>query len=356
MLSDCFKKVVKGHDLSEDEAYACIREMIGDESNDILMAGFLTALAIKGETVPEITGFVKGMRQAAVPLKIKVSPLTDSCGTGGDVLKTFNVSTAAGIIAAACGVKMAKHGNRSITSKCGGADILEALGVNIEADKATVERCIHKVGFGFMYAPLFHPAMRRFMPIREGLGIRTIFNIIGPLISPVNAEIHLLGVFHPDYVEIVAEVLRNLKVSRAMVVHGYDAQGNPAMDEISILGKTKVALVWGDELSVQEIYPEDLGVKRAEKSDIMAAESREENIRIIRAVLSGCKDTAQDEARLNLCLINSAALLYLAGKVDNIKEGVTLAGEVIYSGKALEKLNELIMVSNQAPAINSMTK
>ena len=199
---------------------------------------------MKGETVDEITGFVKAMRKVSISVSPDINaPLVDTCGTGGDKLKTFNISTISAIIAASCGVAVAKHGNRSITSKCGGADVLEALGVNIDCNAKEVERCMEQAGIGFMFAPNFHPAMKHVMPIRQQIGTRTVFNILGPLTSPASADIQLLGVFDPKYVDIMANVLRKLDIKHAMVVHGFDEEGNPAMDEISTIGKTKVAFV-----------------------------------------------------------------------------------------------------------------
>ncbi len=348
MIEEGILKVVSKKDLNEFEAYNCMIEMISGQASPVQMASFLTALAVKGESVDEITGFVKAMRSSC----IKISPLidqllVDTCGTGGDSFKTFNVSTTAAIVAASSGVVIAKHGNRSITSKCGGADILEALGVNINCDARGVERCLETAGIGFMFAPNFNPAMKNVMPVRKELGIRTVFNILGPLTSPANAEIQLLGVYDPEYVESIAEVLKNLGVKRAMVVHGYDENDNPAMDEISTIGKTRVAFLDKGKITVQEICPEEFGITRCNPEHIKAPESIGENLEVVKTVLRGDNSTEEEDARLKLCLVNAAAILFIAGNAPNIEEGVKIALESIESGRSLRKLDEFIKISNE---------
>src|SRR5664280_1131278 len=316
MIGEGLAKVVSKLDLSEDEAYNCMIEMVNGEADEFQSAAFLTALAVKGESVGEITGFVKAMRSVGIVISPKLEyPLVDTCGTGGDRFKTFNVSTTSAIIAASSGVAVAKHGNRSITSKCGGADILEALGVNINCNADGVRVCLEKTGMGFMFAPNFHPAMKSMMPLRKKLGIRTGFNILGPLTSPANAEIQLLGVFEPDYVDLIAEVLKNLGVKRAMVVHGYDENDKPAMDEISTIGKTRIAYLENGVIKIEEVYPEDFGVKRSDPIYIKAPETIEDNLKVVKAVLEGKNTSKEEDARLNLCLVNTAAILFIAGKV-----------------------------------------
>ena len=347
MIEKCIAKVVSNTNLSEYEAYNCMLEMVSGDAEEIQSAAFLTALSIKGESAEEITGFVKAMRSVCIEISPRLdSPLVDTCGTGGDIFKTFNVSTTSAIIAASAGVAIAKHGNRSITSKCGGADILEALGVNINCNASEVELCLENAGMGFMFAPNFHPAMKKMMPIRKKLGIRTVFNILGPLTSPANADIQLLGVFDPEYVDIIAQVLKNLGVKRAMVVHGYDENDEPAMDEISTIGKTRVAFLEKDHIKVEEIYPEDFGLKRCNPKFIKAPETIEENLEVVKSVLNGKNSSNEDNARLEICLVNTAAILFLAGKAKNLEEGVKIAINSIESGMALEKLLKLIDVSN----------
>jgi anthranilate phosphoribosyltransferase len=347
MLSECLKIVASGENLTEDESYQSMLEIIKGQSNKVKVGALLTALSIKGETVPEITGFVRAMREASLKVYSSQKPLVDTCGTGGNTLKTFNVSTAAALISASCGVTIAKHGNRSITSKCGGADILEALGVNINCNPREVEYCLDNVGMGFMFAPLFHPAMKNVAGVRKELGIRTIFNILGPLTSPACADIQLLGVFDPDYVEPMAQVLKNLKIKRAMVVHGYDSSDNPALDEISIVGKTKIALLEQNKVEVFELYPEDFGIRNTIEKHIIAPDTINENLDIFLDVLNGRLTTFKEESRLNLCLVNAAAILFIAGKVSSLEDGMNVALESVQRGYALHKLNEFIRVSNE---------
>jgi anthranilate phosphoribosyltransferase len=347
MIEKSIAKVVSKTNLNEYEAYNCMLKMVSGEAEEIQSAAFLTALSIKGESAEEITGFVKAMRSVCIEISPRLeSPLVDTCGTGGDIFKTFNVSTTSAIIAASAGVVIAKHGNRSITSKCGGADILEALGVNINCNAKEVEECLENAGIGFMFAPNFHPAMKKMMPIRKKLGIRTVFNILGPLTSPANADIQLLGVFDPEYVDIIAQVLKNLGVKRAMVVHGYDENDKPAMDEISTIGKTRVAFLEKGRIKVEEIYPEDFGLKTCNPKFIKAPETIEENLEVVKSVLNGKNSSNEDNARLEICLVNTAAILFLAGKAKNLEEGVQKAKNSIESGMAIEKLLKLIEVSN----------
>jgi anthranilate phosphoribosyltransferase len=347
MILECLKKLVSHRDLDEDEAYQCMMEMISGQTNDVQTAALLTALAMKGETVEEITGFVKAMRNACLTVSsVGDAPLVDVCGTGGDIFKTFNVSTTAGIIAASCGVTIAKHGNRNITSKYGGANILEALGVDINCDAPGVESCLQKAGIGFMFAPNFHPSIKNVMPVRQELGIRTVFNILGPLTSPAHADIQLLGVFAPEYVELIAKVLQNLEVKRAMVVHGFDQADNPAMDEISTIGKTRVAVLENGEIELQELYPEDFGLKRANPKDIKALDSLQENLDVVNGVLKGKMESNEEQARLDLCLANAGAIIFISGEAKSLKEGVETARKAVLSGKALGKLDEFVKVSN----------
>ena len=343
MIAGCIKKVTSLEDLNEKEAYECMTQIMNGNASDIQIASFLTSLSMKGETVPEITGFVKAMREVCVPVLPDINaPLVDTCGTGGDTLKTFNISTISAIIAASCGVVIAKHGNRSITSKCGGADILEALGVTIDCGRDEVEKSMENAGVGFMFAPNFHPAMKYVMPVRRELNIRTVFNILGPLTSPANADMQLLGVFDPGYVEPVASVLKNLGVKKAMVVHGFDSSGNPAMDEISTLGKTKVAILDNGEIDIKEIYPEDFGIQRTREELIKASSDLDENVQIAIDVLKGKEGNETEKARLELCLVNAAAILFITGIASNLPEGVDIARKAVESGAALKKLDDFV--------------
>jgi anthranilate phosphoribosyltransferase len=348
MIAKYLKKVVSYQDLTEKEAYECMMDIISGKAADVHIAAFLSSLSTKGESIGEITGFVRAMRQVCIKVSPHLNhPLVDTCGTGGDRFKTFNVSTISAIIAASCGVTIAKHGNRAITSKCGGADILEALGVKIEVDAKDVEKCLEDIGIGFMFAPNFHPAMKYVMPVRQEMGIRTVFNILGPLSSPANADIHLMGVFDPKYVEIMAKVLQNLGVKRAMVVHGFDEEGNIAMDEISIIGKTMAAILDDGQIKLQELHPDDFGLELVDKQLIGSAETMRENLIITLDVLHGKRETQEQCARMDLCLANTGAILFLAGKAENLKDGVLMARNAIKRGLTTQKLEEFIRISNK---------
>lgn len=350
-IGDCMinyiKKVVSGDNLSEEESFECMEKIISGEFSDLHIGAFLTAFATKGETTEEITGFARAMRQACVPINISADlNLVDTCGTGGDALKTFNVSTAASIIASSAGVNVAKHGNRAVTSSCGGADILEYAGVKIDNDPKMVARCLKEIGIGFMFAPNFHRAIHNVMSVRQALGIRTVFNILGPLTSPVGAKIQLLGVFDPKYVNIMAKVLMNLGVERAMVVHGFDEEGNPGMDEISNVGTTLVAFVEKGNIKIARLNPEDFGIKKTKSEFIKSPDTIEESFDILMKVLNGKNESNLEKARLDIALANAGAIIYLAGKSNTISQGTKIAYKAVKSGKSQEKLNEFIEISN----------
>ncbi len=343
------QKIVSGKDLSEDEAFQCMGEMISGNASDIHIAALLAALATKGETVDEITGFAKAMRGTCTPLNVsKDVELVDTCGTGGDTLKTFNVSTAAAVIASSAGVNVAKHGNRAVTSSCGGADILEAAGVKIDASPEIVSKCLEESAMGFMFAPNFHPATRNVMPVRHALGIRTVFNILGPLTSPAGAKIQLLGVFDANYVQIMANVLNNLGVEQAMVVHGFDEKEEEGMDEISNVGPTLVAFVDQGSIEIKKLNPEDFGIQKTKSDLIKAPETLEENLEIFLDVLNAKNDSIVDKARLEIALANAGAIIYLSGKSNNLIEGTEIAYQAVKSGKSIEKLREFIKISKLA--------
>ncbi len=338
-MQQYIQKLADGLDLREEEAFQCMEMMMRGDAKDVEISAFLSLLSLKGETSEEITGLVKSMRAASKLVKLSSDlKIVDTCGTGGDKFKTFNISTAAAMIAAAAGVKVAKHGNRAVTSSCGGADILEAAGINIHTSPEQVEKCMEKVGIGFMYAPYFHPATKKVMPVRKRLGIRTVFNLLGPLTSPANADIQLIGVFDPHYVEIIAHVLVNLGVERAMVVHGYDQEGNPAMDEISSIGPTLVALVENKKILIKKLNPPDFGIDRSNPQLIKAEEAIEENLKTFLAVLSGHKTSSKDKACLDIALANAGAIIYLSGKASSLPQGTEIARKVVFSGKAIKIL------------------
>lgn len=350
-FNDIIQKITTGTNLEEKEAYTCMMDMIHGRMNEIQIAAILTSLATKGETVPEITGFAKAMRDSCKTIKTPPGvDVVDSCGTGGDRLKTFNISTAAAIIAASAGVQIAKHGNRAVTGSCGGADILEAAGVKIDLPIQKVELSLEKIGITFMFAPKFHTATRNVMPIRKTLGIRTIFNILGPLTSPARARIQLLGVFDPSYVKPLAEVLYRLGVKRAMVVHGFDEKSEPAIDEISIMGETHTAFLDNGKIQIKKLYPEDFGLENGDSESIKAGSTTRENLKIFLSVLKGRRDSKADKTRFNITLANAAALVYLAGKAKNFEDAVEISKEYVKSGAALKKLKEFVKFTRDGPA------
>jgi anthranilate phosphoribosyltransferase len=322
------KKISEGENLTIKEAEDAITKIF-TEATDAQIAGLLMALKMKGETPEEIAGFAIGMKKAANNIQPDVKDkLVDVVGTGGDRHNTINVSTASAIVTAAAGVPVAKHGNRSITSLSGSADVLRELGVKVDKTPNEVKESIETKGIGFMFAPMFHPSMKRVGSIRQEMGIRTVFNMLGPLTNPANAKIQVVGVFDQKLCKPFAEVMKKLGVERAMVVHG------DGMDEISNLSETYVAELKDGMISTYTITPEELGIKRATANDIVGG-TPEENARDIIYILKGEKGPKRD-----IIVMNSAAALYVAGKADSIKEAIPIVEEVIDSGKALEKLIE----------------
>ncbi|MCU4140137.1 MAG: Anthranilate phosphoribosyltransferase [Methanophagales archaeon] len=336
MLLACIEKVLRGEDLSAEEAKSAMREIMEGRADEIQTAAFLTALRMKGETASEISAFASVMRELALKIHPNVEKCVDVCGTGGDALNTFNISTASAFVTA-CFVPVAKHGNRSVTSKCGSADVLEALGVNLFAEPQKIKESIEKIGIGFMFAPAHHKAMKNVADVRKRLGFRTVFNILGPLTNPANATHQLIGVFSADLTEKIAEVLRILGLKRALVVHG-----SPGIDEVSICGKTKVSMLADGEIRTFFVAPEDFGFSRASPEEI-AGGSVEENARMLRAVLA-----AEDEgARRDVVLLNAGAAIFAAEEADSLEEGVEMAKDALESGQALRKLDEFVKFNAQ---------
>ncbi|MBF0568269.1 MAG: anthranilate phosphoribosyltransferase [Nitrospirae bacterium] len=338
MIKEAISKLTRRINLSGDEMSGAMAEIMEGSATSVQIASFLTALKMKGETVEEITAAALVMRKKAAPIVVN-SPdgVIDTCGTGGDLSNTFNISTTAAIVIAACGVPVAKHGNRSVSSRSGSADVLEALGVKIDLAPDMVQSCLHETGFGFMFAPLFHPAMKHAAPVRREMGIRTIFNILGPLTNPARAQRQIMGVFARELVEPLAHVLGKLGAVDAMVFHGEDG-----LDEITITGRTYVSRVRYGRVENMEFYPEDFGFKRAQIKDIQGGDSKE-NTAITMRVLDG---TYTGAAR-DIVLINAAAGLMVSNLgIDDIKEAVRVAKDAIDTGKALEKLDEIRSVTN----------
>ena len=339
MIDHDFKRyiarVAAGERLSVEDARAAFDVMMSGDATPAQVGAFLMGLRVRGETVDEITGGAIAMREKALKVAAPADAV-DTCGTGGDASGTYNISTAAGLVAAACGVPVAKHGNRALSSRCGSADVLTALGVKIDADMALVERCIAEAGIGFLMAPRHHGAMRHVAGARMELGTRTIFNLLGPLSNPAGASHQLIGVFAERWVEPLAEVLRSLGSRHVWVVHGRDG-----LDEITTTGATAVAELKDGEIRRFDIAPEDFGVAPASPEALKGGDA-ETNALALNAVLDGHDGPFRD-----IVLINSAAALVVAGKVDDVREGVAMAAEALDGGKARAVLARLVEVSNE---------
>jgi anthranilate phosphoribosyltransferase len=335
MLGTNLDKIIEGKDLNEVEMIECMNKIMNGEVSETQMASFLTALKSKGEAVSEIVGGAKVLREKSEVVELQNYYAVDTCGTGGDKLGTFNISTAVSFVVAAAGVTVVKHGNRSVSSKCGSADVLEQLGIKIDLNPKQVEECVKEINMGFFYAPIFHKAMKHVGKTRKELGFRTIFNILGPLANPANAKAQVLGVFDKRLTEPMAEVLKNLGVEKALVVNGEDG-----LDELSITAKTKVTELKDGKTETYYITPEDLGLQRASIEDIKGG-TAVDNAKIIRDLFDGVKGAKRD-----ILLLNAGAALYVGNATDSLKEGIILASNIIDSKKAKEKLEEFIKVSN----------
>jgi|YelNatPaOPRAMG01_1025707.scaffolds.fasta_scaffold01748_9 anthranilate phosphoribosyltransferase len=334
MIKEAIKMLVNNEDLSEDDMIECMNEIMEGRATDAQISAFLTALSIKGETVDEISGAAKVMRRKVRKIKAPEGVL-DTCGTGGDMLRTFNISTTTAIVVCASGVPVAKHGNRSVSSQSGSADVLEALGVKIDLEPEKVERCLFETNFGFLFAPLFHPAMRYAIGPRREIGIRTIFNILGPLTNPADAKRQILGVFDGRLTETIATVLGRLGAECVMVVHGEEG-----LDEISISGKTKVSCLKDGIVENYYIEPEDFGLSKNRLESISGGD-KDENAAITLSILKGERSPKRD-----IVLMNSAAALVVSGVTKDFKTAVQIASEAIDSKNALKKLEEVKKVSN----------
>jgi anthranilate phosphoribosyltransferase len=340
MIKQALAKIVTGQNLSEDEMVEVMDQIMSGKATEAQIGAFITALRMKGETIDEIAGAARVMREkaltvdAADPGEILVDPV----GTGGDASGTFNVSTTTAFVVAGAGIPVAKHGNRSISSHCGSADVLEALGVDLSLSAEQIGQCVREVGIGFMFAPMMHGAMKYAIGPRKEIAIRTVFNILGPLTNPASANVYLLGVYDPSLIEKMAHVLARFAVKRALVVCG---EGN--IDEITITGETMVADLNNGEVSTYIIKPEDVGLERATLADIKGGETAEISAGQLRSVLKGEKG-----AKLDMVLLNAGAALMAAGKAADIKTGVELARQIIDSGAALAKLDALVAFSGKS--------
>jgi anthranilate phosphoribosyltransferase len=346
-IVDALKKVVSGQHLDRAEAESVMEGIMTGNATDAQIAAFLTALRMKCETVEELIGFAKVIRAKAAPIRPRGvvaaafsgtdrEMLVDTCGTGGDATGTFNISTATSFVVAGAGVRVAKHGNRSVSSLCGSADVVEALGIRIDLTPEDVGRCIDEVGIGFLYAPLLHDAMRYVMLARREMKIRTVFNLLGPLCNPAGATAQVLGVYNEKLTEMMAQVLCELGARRAFVVHGADG-----LDEITITGETKISEVRGGKVRTYYLTPEDFGIARAPLDRIQGGDARR-NAEIIRNILSNEGGTCQD-----VVLLNAAAGLVAGGKAVNLREAIGFARISIESGAALSRLTRLAELSQQ---------
>jgi anthranilate phosphoribosyltransferase len=349
MLKEAIYKVVTRSDLTEAEMTQAMEAIMGGHATEAQIGAFITALRMKGETVPEITAAAKVMRAKAtrIPIgdglvdldrdeiNVDWETVVDTCGTGGDATQTFNVSTTTAFVVAGAGLRVAKHGNRAVSSRCGSADVIEALGINLALTPEQVAICINEVGIGFLFAPQLHGAMRYAIGPRREIGVRTIFNILGPLTNPAGANVQVLGVYDPRLTEPLAQVLGNLGGRSAFVVYG-----EGSYDEISIVGPTRVSQLEGGRVRTYDIAPEDFGLKRASLEDIKGGDVFE-NARIVRQVLKG----EGGEPREDMVALNAASAFIAAGLAKDFAGGISLARETIRSGKAISKLEALIAKS-----------
>ncbi len=332
MIKELIKKITEFKDLTPEETENLFSLLMKGELTDAQIGAVLIGLKMKGETVDEISSAAKIMRQNAVKVPVKdKSRLIDTCGTGGDKVNTFNVSTITAFVVAGAGVKVAKHGNRSVSSKCGSADIMEALGVNIEMSPEKAAKALEEIGLAFLFAPIYHPAMKNVISQRREIGVRTIFNILGPLSNPAEAKYQLMGVYDEKLVEPLSRVLVNLGIERAFVVHGMEG-----LDEVSITGETLVGEVNDGEINIYTVKPEDFGLKSASLQDIQGGDL-EYNLKIALSILEG-KDNSP---KTDFVAINAAFALKVVGIVDTVQEGIELAKETIYSKKAYQVLEKL---------------
>jgi anthranilate phosphoribosyltransferase len=334
-LREAIDTLVNHTDLSEAETIEVMNQIMTGEATPLQVAAFLTALRMKGETVAEITGAARVMREKAHRVDVGSKTVLDTCGTGGDQKGTFNISTTAAFVVAGAGVPVAKHGNRSVSSQSGSADVLGALGVRVDAPKERVEQCIAKIGIGFLFAPLLHEAMKYAVQPRRDIGIRTIFNLLGPLTNPAMASYQLIGIYSGELVAVIAHVLKNLGSARAMVVHGLEG-----LDEISLCGPTKVAELRDGKVTEYILEPEQMGFARCRLEELHGGNAEESAV-IVKSVLQGDQGSPR-----NVVLLNSGAALYVSGSAATLQDGIRLGAESIDSGRARQKLDQLVEMTN----------
>ena len=335
-IQEAIARTIEGVSLTAVEAETTMEIIMSGEATDTQIAGLLVALRTKGETVDEIAGFARAMQKKSIYVVTEKKTLIDVCGTGGDARGTFNISTTVAFVAAGAGLAVAKHGNRSVSSRCGSADVLEALGVHLDLNADEVGRCIDEIGIGFLYAPNLHPAMKHAVGPRREMGIRTVFNVLGPLTNPARAQVQLLGVYDPSLTERMAEVLRSLDCRSAFVVHG-----GGGLDELSTLGSNRVSRLADGRVESYNLDPTSLGLATAQLSDLEGGDATE-NAQILRDVLSG-----QTGPKRDIVLLNAAAILVAAERVEDLQEGLLLAAEIIDSSAAIERLDALISITRR---------
>ena len=335
-ITEYIKPLLRRESLGFEQATSLLDIIFEGEVPEVQIAAFLTAMRAKGATAAELAGLAKSLRNHAVPVKVDVDNLVDTCGTGGAAIKTFNISTASALVAAGAGVYVAKHGNRGITSKCGSADVLEELGVKIDASADVVAECIRQAHIGFIFAPMFHPAMKHVQPIRKSLGFRTVFNILGPLANPAGATAQVLGVADENLMQLVTEALKLLGTQYAMVVH------SDGMDEISNAGITKIVELKEGQIASKELNPQDLGITLAGVDELRVSDAKT-SAKVLRDILSA-KETGPHR---DIVILNAAAAIIAGGLADDFKSAVKLANTSVGNGRALTCLEKLIEISNK---------
>jgi anthranilate phosphoribosyltransferase len=335
MIQKAIQKVVNGENLTEQEAIDVMNIIMSGEATPAQIASFITALRLKGETIEEITGCARVMREKATKIRTNRPLVVDTCGTGGDGAHTFNISTTAAFVAAGAGIPIAKHGNRSVSSRCGSADVLKTLGVNIEVEPDVISRCVDEIGIGFLFAPLLHGAMKYAIGPRREIGIRTIFNILGPLTNPAGAQAQVLGVYDANLTEPLAKVLKNLGSEHVFVVHGKDG-----LDEITTTTDTQVSELANGKVRTYILAPIGLGIPKAKTQDLIGG-TPEENAAMTLDILKGKSGPKRD-----IVLLNAAAAIVAGGKAENLRQGIAIAADAIDSGRAMEKLEALKEMTN----------
>lgn len=335
MIRESLNRIIRGVDLPEEEMSGLVSEIMSGNATDAQIGAFMASLATKGETFSELAGAARAMRRKATRIQVNREVVVDTCGTGGDGLHTFNISTTAAFVVAACGVTVAKHGNRSVSSKCGSADLLESLGVNLDVPPEVVEEAVGEIGIGFLFAPLFHGAMRHAAKARKEVGVRSIFNMLGPLTNPAGANCQLIGVYAPGLTEMFAQALKLLGARRAFIVHGHEG-----LDEISVCAPTRVSELNDGMIRTYDITPEQLLGRTAAHGDITGG-SPSENAVITRKILGGEKGPKRD-----IVVVNAAAALMAAGVARDFSQGMKMAENAIDEGRAKLKLDELVRFTN----------